>query len=877
MTLSDLQTWLVDEEFGQELNLLSRLATLAELENVEADKSLSSIDGKIDWRNILAAGSILAKSDNRKFEEAALRIATAAVTLSSDQVINDAGAILFEKLSNRRAVNLAESRNDLRKGLMQRLGVTARLDASRRLIENSVLLGSTGEFLETNKFQRKFWTSASSTNGWVSASAPTASGKTYVVLRWLVDQLILTDAKVAIYLAPTRALVSEIEENLRRQIKASEASIEVTSLPLRSLQAESLKNDKKIIFVFTQERLHLFANVVGHEFQVQILIIDEAHKVGDRLRGVILQDAQERIARTNPHCRAIFLSPATQNPAILLEDVPDDVGKTAVDSDTPTVLQNIILATQVPRKPTEWHLQLRQSHDLQSLGILRLPNRPTTFAKRLAFISAAISPSGGTLIYANGASEAEEVAFLISQLVPRTVRTRTDGQLRDLADLARKGVHQQYQLAPLVELGIAFHYGNMPTLLRTEIERLFRAGIIKFLVCTSTLIEGVNLSCRNIVLRGPRKGKGQPMNAQDFWNLAGRAGRWGDEFQGNIICIDPQNAQAWPEGVPLRTRYPIKRETDEVIRKYDDLRAFIEGRLKADTNTLLKGSQFEQVSAYLISMYLREGSIRNVGLVKRHSSDELKALEAGISVVADNITIPADVCTRHPGVSAIGMQRLLNYFSEREAPIEELLPAPSESDDAYERLIRIMYRINANMYPAFMPMGLVPLHALVTIEWMRGLSLAAIIRSRIGHHKRKGEDFQLPKLIRDTMELVEQTARFRAPKYVAAYMDVLNLHLRSVGRDELADENTNFGLMLEFGLSTQTLISLMEIGLSRMSAVALYELMAQDNLSQGECIEWIRQNYSRLNGMEVPVVVLREIGEKITDLEADQSEEEPSS
>lgn len=47
---------------------------------------------------------------------------------------------------------------------------------------------------------------------------------------------------------------------------------------------------------------------------------------------------------------------------------------------------------------------------------------------------------------------------------------------------------------------------------------------------------------------------------------ARRAGRWGDEFQGNIICIDPDDAAAWPKGVPARARYPIKRETDEILQ-----------------------------------------------------------------------------------------------------------------------------------------------------------------------------------------------------------------------------------------------------------------------------------------------------------------------
>jgi hypothetical protein len=112
--------------------------------------------------------------------------------------------------------------------------------------------------------------------------------------------------------------------------------------------------------------------------------------------------------------------------------------------------------------------------------------------------------------------------------------------------------------------------------IRSEVERLFRSGKIRFLVCTSTLIEGVNLSCRTIVLRGPRKGIGHPREPHDFWNLAGRAGRWGNEFQGNIICIDPQNAQARPSGIPERARFPIKRENDAVIEKGDSLADYLE-------------------------------------------------------------------------------------------------------------------------------------------------------------------------------------------------------------------------------------------------------------------------------------------------------------
>ncbi|WP_212742970.1 helicase-related protein [Sphingomonas sp. 2SG] len=255
----------------------------------------------------------------------------------------------------------------------------------------------------------------------------------------------------------------------------------------------------------------------------------------------------ERATRLNPRLKLIFISPATQNPGELLADAPPNVQTVAVDSDAPTVLQNLILARQEKGKPRRYALAVRRGDAEVEVGVLQLPSTPATFSKRLAFVAAAATGArGGTLVYANGAAEAEDIADFISQLQPEADPGDVHPELAALADLARKGLHPQFRLAPLVEQGVAFHFGNMPSLLRLEIERLFRSGRIRFLVCTSTLVEGVNLSCRTIVVRGPRKGKGNPMELHDFWNLAGRAGRWGDEFQGNIVCLDPENVTAWP-------------------------------------------------------------------------------------------------------------------------------------------------------------------------------------------------------------------------------------------------------------------------------------------------------------------------------------------
>ena len=491
MKPEELNDWLIDTAISGELSVLTQALVLAELENVESDKTLDSKLLQLDWQKLLLAGSILARSRRRRAIEASLRIATASISLQGSSRIKDAGSLLFQKLSNYRSMELADNRGLVAHSLDGRLGVLSRIEALSRSLQNSVLVEHSGEWLRVNPFQQQFWNDANK-NAWVSASAPTASGKTYLVLQWLLDQITSTEVRIAVYLAPTRALVSEIEESISSIISKEElAGISVTSLPVAEKYTDAKLGKDRVIFVLTQERLHLLANALNDEFSVDLLVADEAHKVGDRLRGVVFQDALERILRNNPTTKFVFVSPATQNPETLLENAPATSGASAVDSDAPTVLQNVILATQRPLKTLKWGLKLRVTNGQEvEIGTLTLSARPTTLKKKLALIAAAAGARGGTLIYANGAKEAEDVAALISQGFEKT-ELQSDKELAALADLAKRGVHDKYLLASLVQRGVAFHYGNMPSLLREEIERLFRIGKIQFLVCTSTLIEGV--------------------------------------------------------------------------------------------------------------------------------------------------------------------------------------------------------------------------------------------------------------------------------------------------------------------------------------------------------------------------------------------------
>jgi len=89
------------------------------------------------------------------------------------------------------------------------------------------------------------------------------------------------------------------------------------------------------------------------------------------------------------------------------------------------------------------------------------------------------------------------------------------------------------------------------------------------------------------------------------------------------------------------------------------------------------------------------------------------------------------------------------------------------------------------------------------------------------------------------------------------------VHLANIDRVDLIDDELDIGVSLEFGVSSKTLMSLMELGLSRMSAVALYEKIARDDLDKDGCLAWIKERSPQFEGMDIPNIILREVNEKV--------------
>jgi replicative superfamily II helicase len=274
------------------------------------------------------------------------------------------------------------------------------------------------------------------------------------------------------------------------------------------------------------------------DFKIEAVIVDEAQEIGKDRRGMTLERVVKLAARRYPDLQLFFSSPLRSNPEYLLSifgkgEKPNNKSTAFVEYQRP-VTQNIILVKRVAGQTQQASLEVLTEVGTAPLGLAELPFRfrGRYLANLAKFYTAKEEVS---IIYRNAPSEADKTAGEISELCDET----EDADLHDFADFLEQEVHRHYRLSSMIRRGVAFHYGNIPQIVRSRIEELAKLRKIRFVCCTSTLLQGVNLPAKNIFLENPKTGRGDggKISTGDFWNLVGRAGRLNHEFSGNVFCI----------------------------------------------------------------------------------------------------------------------------------------------------------------------------------------------------------------------------------------------------------------------------------------------------------------------------------------------------
>lgn len=325
-------------------------------------------------------------------------------------------------------------------------------------------------------------------------SAPTSFGKSLIIEALVASN----EFNNIVVVVPTIALIDELKKKLFKYSKKYKVITQVAQQP----------GDRNI-FIFTQERVLEYKQFSSIDF----FIIDEFYKLAPT------RNNDERCDRLNLAFRNLYrkcqrfymLGP---NISGLVSGVAEELRCTFLKFDSyATVATN------------EYFYPLETKGKDAEVDVER--------DEKLFEILKDIGRDEQTVIYCKSP---QRTSLLISRLLESGL-LRADDSNNALSNWLSDNFHESWSLVEGVKHGVAYHHAQLPRAVGALIVDLFNDSKINILICTSTLIEGVNTNAKNIVIYDDCITGRRKLDMFTFNNISGRSGRMFKHFVGNVYIF----------------------------------------------------------------------------------------------------------------------------------------------------------------------------------------------------------------------------------------------------------------------------------------------------------------------------------------------------
>ena len=377
---------------------------------------------------------------------------------------------------------------------------------------------------------------------------PTASGKT--VLGVLPALKTILGGGKAVYAAP---LLSIQNEKVKEFKAFEEHGIKVGKHPSSAELSVMVFESFDALTRFSWDALR----------DVDTLIIDEFHMIGEFSRGPTLEAAITRAKIINPSMRIIALSATLRN----IEEIEGWLEGTCVEHDY---------------RPVPLHKEVLDAE------MFNTKNKNDVVVK---VIERAIEDKSQALAFVSTRRFTESLATYVSGKINKKINKEQRKRFKEVSEKLlevpkKKGslpTSTCLKLAEVAEKGVAFHHAGLFNEQKEIIEDEFRNGNILMITATPSLMYGVNLPSKSVVIRDHTRWTSngpQPIPVFDYEQMSGRAGR--------------------PQYDDVGYSYLIAKTMDEAYNLED---FYIEGEIELTNSKLVdnKDAIYRQIIAQIAS------------------------------------------------------------------------------------------------------------------------------------------------------------------------------------------------------------------------------------------------------------------------------------
>lgn len=428
------------------------------------------------------------------------------------------------------------------------------------------------ETFKNNMILREMWTSQillgkdgifKGTSGVIQM--PTSSGKTTSIALTIQSAFLAQRTSVVVIVAPFRALCKEIVFDIESFFSFDE-SISVTEfsdIPEESeINLTITDSISKKIFVMTPEKLaYILKQNKGIVEKINLIVFDEAHLFDDESRGTDYELLLTTINRyLKEEAQKILVSAVISNVEQLNAWINKDgvvIKNNTIKTAERTVAFNVFLNNihsnlyfVDPRRHLEEEFFVPRVVQVQKLAKLEHERKQRYFpdlknSKQDVGIYYAIKlvSNGSIAIFCSKKDSVNNILKRFIELKDRGVLLDDLKSLSDrtecekISNLIKEHLGVDSPLYLGILNGIIGHHSGVPNGIRVAEEYALKSLLVKCIVCTSTLAQGVNLPIKYLIISNIYQSK-KVIKTRDFHNLIGRTARAGKETEGTIILTE---------------------------------------------------------------------------------------------------------------------------------------------------------------------------------------------------------------------------------------------------------------------------------------------------------------------------------------------------
>lgn len=414
---------------------------------------------------------------------------------------------------------------------------------------------------------------------------PTSSGKTliaeYRILQALNQFGGQEDKKAWIaYLVPTKSLVNQIFLQLNNdfgaiglKVEKASGAIELDGFEQHLVEEKGNQTDFDIL-VTTYEKMNLLVRQglgTTTERPLVLTIVDEAHNIEDTSRGLTLELLLSTIKNDCEDVNFLLMTPDISNSNEVVNWLAGDRGKVInLDLDWWQPNERVIGAIQIEGRGRNYDFVLKTLHTTkgtyeigENIPLLHYEDAELTKSKINSKLKIASHLSSQVLDINSPiialASRISDTYSIAEYLYNISDDFNDDEEINLLIRFVESELGVDFPLAKYLKRRIAIHSSALPDEIRFLIEVLMNSkGKLQALVSTTTIAQGINFPVSAVIMGAYNYPFIGSMPVRDFWNLAGRVGRAG------------QNNMGWI-GIAARNDNDLYNITSYVQKASDDL------------------------------------------------------------------------------------------------------------------------------------------------------------------------------------------------------------------------------------------------------------------------------------------------------------------